>query len=166
MRQVVRESSAFYLLGYSSMSNPADGRSTRSRSASTAPGLDVRARHGYWAPSAKAWPRRRRRRRRRRRLTRSPTALAALTPASSRHVLSVWTGIVRGRERPSSVSVAWGPRGAARRLGGRPGQGASLGPVSGGAVQFDGHGRRPRADVRAAGGRVKVACRSATRKTG
>ena len=52
--QIVRESSAFYLLGYSSIRNPADGRFHQIKVRVDRAGLDVRARHGYWAPSLKA----------------------------------------------------------------------------------------------------------------
>jgi VWFA-related protein len=110
--QVVRESSAFYLLGYSSIRNPADGRFHQIKVRVVRAGLDVRARHGYWAPSLKAMAEAKEAAAAARPPDAVATALSALTPATSRHVLSVWTGIVRDASGHPAVSVAWGPRGA------------------------------------------------------
>ena len=52
LRQVVREASAFYLLGYSSARNPQDGKFHKIGVKVKRPGIDVRARRGYWAPNA------------------------------------------------------------------------------------------------------------------
>src|SRR4051812_28015634 len=52
MRQVVREASAFYLLGYSSTRNPLDGKFHKIGVKVKRPGITVRARRGYWAPNA------------------------------------------------------------------------------------------------------------------
>src|SRR4029077_3467865 len=52
LRQVVREASAFYLLGYSSARNPQDGKFHRIAVKVRKPGIDVHARKGYWAPNA------------------------------------------------------------------------------------------------------------------
>src|SRR4029077_10548301 len=52
LRQVVREASAFYLLGYASTRNPRDGKFHKIGVKLKKPGIDVRARKGYWAPKA------------------------------------------------------------------------------------------------------------------
>ena len=52
LRQVVREASAFYLLGYSSARNPLDGKFHKIGVKVKRSGIDVRARRGYWAPNA------------------------------------------------------------------------------------------------------------------
>ena len=52
LRQVVREASAFYLLGYASTRNPQDGKFHKIGVKVQRPGIDVRARKGYWAPDA------------------------------------------------------------------------------------------------------------------
>ena len=52
LRQVVREASAFYLLGYASTRNPQDGKFHKIGVKVKRSGLDLRARRGYWAPNA------------------------------------------------------------------------------------------------------------------
>jgi VWFA-related protein len=51
LRQMVYESSAFYLLGYSSSKNPADGKFHKIAVHVDRPGVQIRARHGYFAPT-------------------------------------------------------------------------------------------------------------------
>ena len=111
LRQVVRESSAYYLIGYSSIKNPADGKFHQIKVSMKRPGLEVRARKGYWAPSAKT-------------VSDAKAAaaaavapdgvtasLTALAPATSRRVLDVWTGVSRNATGGASLSLAWSRRG-------------------------------------------------------
>ena len=51
LRQMVYESSAFYLLGYSSSKNPADGKFHKIDVHVNRPGVEIRARRGYFAPT-------------------------------------------------------------------------------------------------------------------
>lgn len=51
LRQMVTESSAFYLLGYSSSKNPADGKFHKIDVRINRPGVQVRSRRGYFAPT-------------------------------------------------------------------------------------------------------------------
>ncbi len=51
LRQVVRDTSAYYLLGYNS-SAPADGKFHEIKIRLKRPGVQVRSRKGYWAPTA------------------------------------------------------------------------------------------------------------------
>jgi len=51
LREVVKNASAFYLLGYSSARNPADGKYHKIEVKVKRPGVEVRARSGYFAPS-------------------------------------------------------------------------------------------------------------------
>lgn len=51
LRDVVKNASAFYLLGYSSARNPADGKYHKIEVKVKRPGAEVRARSGYFAPS-------------------------------------------------------------------------------------------------------------------
>jgi VWFA-related protein len=51
MRQIIRDSSGYYLLGYTT-SQPADGKFHEIRVRVTRRGVDVRARKGYWALTA------------------------------------------------------------------------------------------------------------------
>ena len=57
LRQVVRDTSAYYLLGYNSTQAPSDGKFHEIKVRVKRPGLQVRARKGYVAPKGKAEPR-------------------------------------------------------------------------------------------------------------
>jgi VWFA-related protein len=111
LNEIVHEASAFYLLGYSSIKNPADGKFHQIKVRVDRPGLEVRARHGYWAPSAKAVEDARAAAAAATPPDEVALALAALTPATSRHMLDLWTGIARTDEGHPSLTLAWSPRG-------------------------------------------------------
>ena len=49
MKQIMRDSSGYYLLGYNSTQAPTDGKFHEIKVKVTRRGLDVRARKGYWA---------------------------------------------------------------------------------------------------------------------
>ncbi len=49
LKQMMQDASAYYLLGYSSSAAPTDGRFHQIRVRVKRPGLEVRARKGYWA---------------------------------------------------------------------------------------------------------------------
>ena len=49
MRQIVRDTSSYYLLGYNSTQAPSDGRFHEIKVRVKRPGIQVRARKGYWA---------------------------------------------------------------------------------------------------------------------
>ena len=49
MKQIIRDSSAYYLLGYNSTQAPTDGKFHEIKVRVTRRGVDVRARKGYWA---------------------------------------------------------------------------------------------------------------------
>ena len=51
MKQIVRDSSAYYLLGYNSTQAPQDGKFHEIKVRVKRPGVQVRARKGYWALS-------------------------------------------------------------------------------------------------------------------
>ncbi|MGB2713167.1 MAG: VWA domain-containing protein [Vicinamibacterales bacterium] len=52
MRQIIRDASAYYLLGYTSTQAPTDGKFHKIDVKVTRRGLDIRARKGYWAYTA------------------------------------------------------------------------------------------------------------------
>ena len=52
MKQIVRDSSAYYLLGYTSTVAPTDGKFHDIKVRVKRPGVQVRARKGYWALTA------------------------------------------------------------------------------------------------------------------
>src|SRR5205823_3613824 len=49
MKQITRDSSAYYLIGYSSSQAPTDGKFHEIKVRVKRPGAQVRARKGYWA---------------------------------------------------------------------------------------------------------------------
>ena len=52
MKQITRDSSAYYLIGYNSSQAPADGKFHEIKVRVKRPGMQVRARKGYWALNA------------------------------------------------------------------------------------------------------------------
>ena len=111
LRQVVREASAFYLLGYSPTRNPQDGKFHKIAVKVKKPGIDVRARKGYWAPNAtdveharvaaaaaEAVP------------PDVTSAAATLSTARPERMVDVWVGAGRGADGGTAVTVAWTPR--------------------------------------------------------
>src|SRR5207247_4798944 len=52
MKQIVKDSSAYYLIGYNSTQAPTDGKFHEIKVRVKRPGVDVRARKGYWALTA------------------------------------------------------------------------------------------------------------------
>jgi len=103
--QVVKHSSAFYLLGYAK-EIPQDGKFHEIKVRLKRPGLEVRARSGYWAPraadvaaskaaaAAAVLP------------PAVDAAFSALTPVRSRSLAEVWTGVTSAGGR-ARVTVAW-----------------------------------------------------------
>ena len=52
MKQIIRDSSAYYLVGYNSTQAPTDGKFHEIKVRVKRPGVQVRARRGYWAYTA------------------------------------------------------------------------------------------------------------------
>jgi hypothetical protein len=116
LRQVVREASAFYLLGYASTRNPQDGKFHKIGVKVKRSGIDVRARRGYWAPGATELEK-----------ARAEAAAAGAIPADVTRAMTVlstvraerfvdmWVGAERGADGQPAVTVAWSPRAAAGR---------------------------------------------------
>lgn len=108
LAQILRDSSLYYLLGYSPALSQADGKFHQIRVRVKRPKVDVRARKGYWASTAAdisraANPAP---------LTPRPIldALAATATASHEgRLVRTWVGIGRGADGRSRVTVAWEP---------------------------------------------------------
>jgi VWFA-related protein len=123
MRQIIRDSSAYYLLGYSSTEAPTDGNFHEIRVRVKRPGIQVRARPGYWAITAteaaaivappKAGPSKA-----------VETALAAIAVPARGRVIRTWIGNDPGENGKTKMTFAWEPiprlPGEAARSSGEP----------------------------------------------
>jgi VWFA-related protein len=106
LAQMARDSSYHYLLGYTSTQQPTDGRFHPIRVRVKAPGVDVRARKGYWALTrddltrlAEPMPAE---------VTPVQTALAAIDlAADGRRYVRSWVGSARGSDGRPRVTVSW-----------------------------------------------------------
>ena len=116
LRQMVTDASAFYLLGYSSSKNPADGKFHKIDVRVNRPGVEVRSRRGYFAPTLAE-------------LTSAATAArAAELPPAISHALSslvdgpadtegdLWIGVAPAADAPR-LTVAWLPHDGATASG-------------------------------------------------
>lgn len=108
MKQIMRDSSAYYLLGYTSSRAPTDGKFHEIKVNVKRRGVDVRARKGYWALSkadvarvtapAKPEP--------------PPAvskALTSLAEPSTGRPARFWIGTTRGENGLSRLTFAWEP---------------------------------------------------------
>jgi VWFA-related protein len=108
MKQITRDSSAYYLIGYNSSQAPSDGKFHEIKVRVKRPGVQVRARKGYWA------------------LTREETAkalappkpdppkaieeaLATVSRQSRAAVVRTWVGTSRGENGKTRVTFVWEP---------------------------------------------------------
>src|SRR5215510_13375944 len=109
MKQITRDSSAYYLIGYNSSQAPSDGKFHEIKVRVKRPGIQVRARKGYWALNAEQTARA---------LAppKPPTPKpveAAITAATSRpssaSVVRTWIGTSRGENGKTRVTFVWEP---------------------------------------------------------
>lgn len=108
LKQVVRDSSAYYLLGYTSSAAPADGKFHEIKVRVKRPGLQVRARKGYWAYSAEDVAR-----------ATAPAkpgpapdveaALASVVSPPRGRLARSWVGAARGAGGKTFVTYVWEP---------------------------------------------------------
>jgi VWFA-related protein len=108
LRQVVKDASAFYLLGYSSARNPQDGRFHSIKVRVKRRGVTVRARRGYWAPNPTDLERARAEAAAGEAVPAEVTnALAVLSAARNERTVDVWIGTARGANGLTEVTAAW-----------------------------------------------------------
>ncbi len=108
LKQVVRDESAYYLLGYSSTQAPADGKFHEIKVRVDRPGVQVRARKGYWALTAEET--------KRALAPPKPGPPAAITraigsiaePRRGRYIRD-WIGTARGENGKTKVTFVWEP---------------------------------------------------------
>jgi len=107
LRQVVRDTSAYYLIGYNS-SSAADGRFHEIKVRLKRPGVQVRSRKGYWAPTAEeaakasAPPK----------PAPPPAVEKALSSVETRQrgaYISTWLGTGKGGDGRTRVTFVWEP---------------------------------------------------------
>jgi len=108
MQQIIRDSSAYYLIGYNSTQAPTDGKFHKIDVEVTRRGADVRARKGYWAYTAEDAAR-----------AAAPpkpeappavaNALASLAEPPRGRPARFWVGTTRGENGKSRVTFAWEP---------------------------------------------------------
>jgi len=108
MQQIARDSSAYYLLGYSSTQAPSDGKFHEIKVRVKRPGVQVRSRKGYWALSAQETAR----------ALAPPKVVpkpvenalnAAVNRPSSAAVVRTWVGTTRGQNGKTRVTFVWEP---------------------------------------------------------
>src|SRR6185295_11754407 len=127
MRQVVRDASAFYLLGYSPSKNPQDGRFHSIKVQVKRRGVTVRARKGYWAPTPTELERARAEAAAGEAVPADVTsALAVLSAARAERTVDLWVGTERGANGFAEVTAAW----TMRRQAGTALQGRARGAQS------------------------------------
>jgi hypothetical protein len=115
---VLRDSSAYYLLGYNSTTTSPDGKFHQIRVRVRRAGVQVRARNGYWAlPPEEAA-----------RAAAPPkpgpppavtAALAAITPPSRDRFVRTWIGTDRGEQGLTRITFLWEPAASAPGTVGR-----------------------------------------------
>jgi VWFA-related protein len=109
MKQITRDSSAYYLIGYNSLQAPTDGKFHEIKVRVKRPGLQVRARRGYWAlnreeaarataPAKPAVPK----------PVEAAIAAAVIRPSRATVVRS-WIGMSRGDNGKTRVTYVWEP---------------------------------------------------------
>jgi VWFA-related protein len=108
MKQIVKDSSAYYLIGYNSSQAPSDGKFHEIKVKVKRPGVDVRARKGYWALNSEQTAR-----------ALAPpkvdmpkpmeAALASIGRPSRAGVVRTWVGTSRGENGKTRVTFVWEP---------------------------------------------------------
>jgi VWFA-related protein len=108
LRQVVRDSSAYYLVGYNSSRTESDGKFHEIKVRLKRPGLQVRARKGYWALTAEDF----------KRATAPPPppvspavnkALGSIAEPARGRLIRSWVGMTRGENGKTRLSFVWEP---------------------------------------------------------
>lgn len=108
LRQIIKDSSAYYLIGYNSSQAPTDGKFHEIKVRVKRQRVDVRARKGYWALTAEENAR----------ATAPPkpgpdpgvtNALAAVESPNRARVIRTWVGNARGENGKTRVTLVWEP---------------------------------------------------------
>src|SRR4029453_6565802 len=109
MKQITRDSSAYYLIGYNSSQAPSDGKFHEIKVRVKRPGIQVRARKGYWALNAEQTARGRAPQK-----APAPNPVGAAIPGATTRpsrasVVRTWIGTSRGENGKTRVTFLWEP---------------------------------------------------------
>jgi VWFA-related protein len=108
MKQIMRDSSAYYLIGYNSSQAPSDGKFHEIKVRVKRPGIQVRARKGYWALTAEETARATAPAK-----TAAPKpveqAVASIEPPTRSRVIRTWIGTSRAENGKTRVTFVWEP---------------------------------------------------------
>lgn len=105
MKQIIRDSSAYYLLGYNSTQSRSDGKFHPIKVRVKRPGVQVRARKGYWALTAVETARAT--------APPKPGPPAAITKSlagiatADRRLIRTWIGMAPAEQGKTRVTVVW-----------------------------------------------------------
>jgi VWFA-related protein len=144
LRTIVREASAFYLLGYRSEKNPTDGKFHKITVHVKRPGVDVKARTGYFAASAVEMDNARKKAAENEAPPEISKALSTLVDAP--HVAvsgDLWAGATRAADGKPRITIAWTSRDPAAhdavsvRVSADNGRVFFDGPLDAGQASFD-----------------------------
>ena len=154
LREVVKNASAFYLLGYSSAKNPADGKYHKIEVKVKRPGVEVRARSGYFAPSLTAVDEARKKAEADAPPPEISKALSTLFEAPHITVSGdLWAGAAPGPDGKPKVIIAWTSR---NEKDDKDDVVSIRASNADGQVYFDGPLRSNRVEFSAAPGVVKI----------
>jgi VWFA-related protein len=144
LREVVKNSSAFYLLGYASAKNPADGKFHKISVRVKRSGVEVKSRTGYYAPSSAQMEEAAKKAAENTAPPEISRALEKLVDAPHVPVSGdLWAGAAPGANGQPRVTVVWTPRdgtsdaGVSVRAAAADGTVFFDGPVANGRVSFD-----------------------------
>jgi hypothetical protein len=144
LREIVKNASAFYLLGYASAKNPGDGKFHKIAVKVKRPGVEVKARTGYFAPSLTELDTARKKAAADEAPPEISKALSKLVDAPHTSTAGdLWAGAAPGPDGKPRVTVVWTPRdgvsdnGVAVRASADDGHVYFDGPVRANRVAFD-----------------------------
>lgn len=109
LAQVVRDSSAYYLIGYNSTQPRADGKFHEIKVRLKKPGLDVRARKGYWALTEAEMAMSAANNAKPAAPTEVTRALGTIESGRRSRLVRTWVGTARGENGMTRVTFAWEP---------------------------------------------------------
>jgi VWFA-related protein len=109
LRQAVTDSSVYYLLGYNSSEAPTDGKFHEIKVKVKRPGLQVRARKGYWAYTAEDATRAADAPKKPGPAPDVEEALSAIVDPPRGRAARTWVGTERGEQGKTRVTFVWEP---------------------------------------------------------